>query len=97
MSEEKKSCIICKGKFPFPSETAWGIMPDREMFPDVFICWECVHWLIKVFLEHIDNFSYCYLFGDLAPKIGEYSNRVVRNEKIVPLEKEKKQNEREHA
>lgn len=87
MSEEGKEkpiCTICHGEFPFPSETAWGIRLDRKSNPDLFICWECVHWLFKVFLEHIDNFSYCYLFLGKAPKIGEYSNRVIRNEKLEP-------------
>jgi len=81
---EKPVCVICHGKFEFPSKTAYGIKPDRKSNPDLFICWECVHWLCKVFLDHIENFSYCYLFLDKAPKIGKYSSRVIRNEKLEP-------------
>jgi hypothetical protein len=77
-------CVICHGKFPFASEFAWGIKPDRVGHPHLFICWECVHWLFKVFLDHITNFSYMQLFSDQPIKIGEYASRVIRNEKLLP-------------
>lgn len=80
----KRTCAICKGMYSFPAETAHGIYPDRKLHPDLFICWECVHWLFKVFMDHIVNYSYCYLFNDKAPNIGKYSSRVIRNEKIIP-------------
>jgi len=79
----KPICVICNGEFPFASENAWGIRPDRVGHPNIFICWECVHWLFKVFLDHITNFSYSFLFVDKPIKIGKYSNRVIRNEQIV--------------
>jgi hypothetical protein len=77
-------CVICKGQFPFASEFAWGICPDRKGNPHLFICWECVHWLSKVFFDHITNFSYTQLFISQPIKIGEYSSRVIRNEKLMP-------------
>jgi hypothetical protein len=76
-------CTICHGKFPFASENAWGIKPDRTN-PHLFICWECVHWLFKVFLDHITNFSYMFVFSDQKIKIGKYSSRVMRDEKVLP-------------
>jgi hypothetical protein len=77
-------CVICKGKFPFASEFAWGIKPDRKGYPHLFICWECVHWLSKVFHDHITNFSYMQLFSGEPIKIGKYSSRVIRDEKTIP-------------
>lgn len=77
-------CVICNGKFPFASGYAWGLTPDRKGFPHVFICWECVHWLSKVFQDHIVNFSYGYVFRDRRIRLGEYSSRVFRNEKVLP-------------
>jgi hypothetical protein len=77
-------CVICKGKFPFASEFAWGIKPDRKGLPHLFICWECVHWLFKLFSDHLTSFSYGRLFSDQHIKIGEYSSRVIRNEKPLP-------------
>lgn len=72
MSEQKPVCVICNGKYPFASETAFGIRPNKfkKDMPDILICWECVHWLHKEFGEHIRNFSYTLLFvnhGKLKP------------------------------
>jgi len=83
--EEKPICTICKGHFPFASESAYGIKPDRKSNPDLFICWECVHWLQKVFNDHINNFSYSLLFTDKEIQVGRYSSRVIRDEKVLPV------------
>lgn len=64
MLEQKPVCVVCKGKFPFLSETAWGLHPYRgkiKELADVFICWECVHSLQEEFNKHILNFSYSLL------------------------------------
>lgn len=83
-NKRKPRCVICKGKYPFASEYALGIRSDRKGNPHLFICWECVHWLFKVFADHITNMSYSELFCGNPIRIGEYSRRVMRNEKVIP-------------
>ena len=64
MAEQKPICIICNGKYPLAGEFAWGLKPNRgkKDMPDIFICWECVHWLQEEFNKQINNFSYMMLF-----------------------------------
>jgi len=60
-------CTICGGSFPFPDEYAWGIKPDRKHRPNLFICWECCHWLLKDLIKHIVNESYKQVFNKYPP------------------------------
>jgi len=60
-------CSICGGEFPFPDKWAWGIKPDRDHRPNLFICWECCHWLLKTLVEHIVSESYKSVFDKYPP------------------------------
>ena len=62
VSTQGDTCVICKGRYPFPSNEARGLYPDRKRYPNVFICWECVHWLSKIFFELMRSNSYYLLF-----------------------------------
>jgi hypothetical protein len=60
-------CSICGGEFPFPSEHSWGIKPDRKYRPNLFICWECCHWLLKTLVEQVVSHSYNWTFQKYPP------------------------------
>jgi len=69
VSSKGHVCVICKGSFEFPSEEARGLYPLLRLFPDVFICWECVHSLFKVFCGQISGKSYYFLFAKKEERV----------------------------
>jgi len=60
-------CVICGGAYPFPDKYGWGLKPDRDRRPDLFICWECVHWLTPKLVEHLRSNSYNFEFSEYPP------------------------------
>jgi len=64
VSTQGHLCVVCKGWYPFPSKEARGLYPYRNdvVHGDVFICWECVHSLFKIFAKSLCGNSYKQLF-----------------------------------
>ena len=60
-------CSVCGGSYPFPGEHSWGIKPDRQVHPKLFICWECIHWLTPIFVKQLQSHSYSIVFDKHPP------------------------------